>query len=133
MNDAREEAMIKVDFDCEKHAVIIELAGNVDAAQAEQTLAELDSALAKAEKGFKLLIDYSAVETMEPEVEAEIMKGMDFFNAKGVSEVVRVFPDPDLEIGFNMLSLFHYSPQVLVRSARTREEAEALLREKIKG
>ena len=125
--------MIKVDYDCGKNAVIVELAGNVDAAQAGQMLFEIESVLANVEKGFKLLVDYSAVETTEPDVEGVIVKGMDFFNAKGVDEVIRVLPDPDLEIGFNELSVFHYSRSVEIRSVRTRAEAEALLREKIKG
>jgi hypothetical protein len=125
--------MIKVDYDSGKNAVIVEFAGNVDAAQAERAFLDLERVLAKVEKGFKLMTDFSAVATMEPDVEAEVLKGMDLFNAKGVSEVIRVIPDPDLAIGFNMLSLFHYSRRVQFHTVRTREEAEPLLRERIKG
>jgi hypothetical protein len=70
---------------------------------------------------------------MEPEVEGEILKAMDLFNSKGVVEIIRVLPDPELEIGFNELSVFHYSRGVQLRSVRTRAEAEALLREKVRG
>ena len=125
--------MIKIDYDPEKSVLFIELLRDVDAAQARLALLELERDLANVEKGFKVLVDYTAVETMEPEVEGEVLKSMDFLNAKGVEEIVRVLPDPELELGFNLMSIFHYSPQVRVHAARTRAEGEALLRGKIKG
>jgi anti-anti-sigma regulatory factor len=125
--------MIKVDYDCGKNLVIIELSGDVDAAQARLTLLELERDLENVEKGFRVLVDFAAVETMEPEVEGVVLKAMDFLNAKGIEEIVRVLPDPEMELGFRLMSFFHYSPQVRVLAARTRAEGEALLREKIKG
>jgi hypothetical protein len=125
--------MIKIDYDSGKNAVIIEVAGDVDAAQGERALQELEKLLPSIERGFKLLADFSAVETMEPDVEGVVIRGMDLVNANGVSEVIRVLPDPDLDLGFNMLSIFHYSRQVQFHNVRTREEAEPLLRERIKG
>ena len=124
--------MIKVDYDSGKNAVIVEVAGNVDAAQAQRAIADLERILAQVEKGFKLLADFSAVETMEPDVEGEVIKGMDLANAKGVAEVIRVLPDPDLDLGFNTLSIFHYSRQVQFHTVRARAEAERFLRERIK-
>jgi hypothetical protein len=125
--------MIKVDFDPGKNVVIIELAGGVDAAQARLALLELERGLANVERGFKVLVDFTAVETLEPEVKGEIVKAMDFLDSKGIEEIVRVLPDPEPELGFNRLSAFHYSPRVRVHAVRTRSEGEALLREKIKG
>jgi hypothetical protein len=120
--------MINVNYDAEHNAVVIEFRGNVDAAQAERALSDLDKVLPKGKGGFRLLSDFSAVDVMEPEVEGEIQKTMEFFSARGVSEVFRVLPDPDWDIGFNVMSRARYSKQVKIHTLRSRKEAEALLR-----
>lgn len=120
--------MIDIDYDAEQDAVVIEFKGNVDAPQAERAFSDLEKMLPKGKGGFRVLTDYTEVDAMEPEVEAEIVKTMDFFNARGVSEVYRVLPDPDWDFGFSILSRAHYSKQVVVHVLRSRKEAETLLR-----
>ena len=39
---------------------------------------------------------------------------MDALASKGVSAVVRVVPDPHKDIGLNILSQFHYGPEIQV-------------------
>jgi hypothetical protein len=119
--------MINVDYDAEHHTVVLEFKGNVDAPQAEHALAELDRVL-RGKTGFRVLSDYSAVDVMEPEVEGEIKKTMEFLSARGATEVFRVLPDPDWDIGFNVMSREHYSKHVKIHTLRSRPEAEALLR-----
>jgi nicotinamidase-related amidase len=119
--------MIKVNYDAEHNAVIIDIEGNIDDAQAKQVLSDLQKILSKTRKGFKLLADLSRVESMELDVQSEVGKAMDFLNAKGVSEIFRVLPDPDLDIAFNVMSAAHYSKQVRVHTYRCRAEAEVRL------
>jgi len=52
---------------------------------------------------------------------------MDLLNKQGVSTVVRVIPDPRKDIGFNILSLFHYRPDVQIVTCETLEEAMKVL------
>ena len=119
--------MIKVNFDAEHNAVVIELEGSIDDAQAKRVLSDLEKVLPKTKKGFRLLADFSSVETMELDVQGEIGKAMDLLNAKGVAEILRVLPDPDLEIGFNVMGAAHYSKQVRVHTFSCRAEAEVRL------
>jgi hypothetical protein len=120
--------MINLNYDAEHNAVIFEFKGNVDAPQAERALAELDKVLPRDKGGFRVLADYSAVEVMEPEVEGEIKKTMEFFSARGVTEVFRVLPDPDWDIGFSVMSREHYAKGVKIHTLRLRREAEAMLK-----
>ncbi|MFI5348346.1 MAG: cysteine hydrolase family protein [Elusimicrobiota bacterium] len=120
--------MIKVNYDAEYNTVVVEFVGNVDAAQSKGLFLEVEKLLPKGRSAFKLLSDISEADTVEPEVENEIGKAMDYFNKRGVSEIFRVLPDPDLDIAFNVLSGAHYRKGVRIHTLRSREEAQTLLR-----
>lgn len=120
--------MITVSYDAEHDAVVIEFKGNVDAPQAERALADLAKLLPEGKGGFMVLTDYTGVGAMEPEVEGAIVKTMEFFNARGVTDVVRVLPNPDWDFGFSILSRAHYSKRVAFHVLRTRKEAETFIR-----
>src|SRR5258708_959662 len=101
--------MINVKYDDKHNAVVLEFKGNVDAVQAEKSFADLDKVLPKHGKGFALLTDFSSVESMEPAIKPVIEEAMELFDAMWVTEVLRVLPDPAMDIGFNILTLSHYS------------------------
>ena len=119
--------MVKVRYDRKRNTVIVEFEGNVDAEQAKQFFADLEKVRPKLEKDFKLLTDFSLVDTMEFSVKGEIEKAMDLFNAQGVIEIIRVIPEANMDIGFNIMSASHYSKQIKVHILRSRKEAEAHL------
>jgi hypothetical protein len=119
--------MVKVRYDRKRNIVIVEFEGNVDAEQAKQFFAHLERVRPKPEKDFKLLTDFSLVDTMEFSVKREIEKAMDLFNAQGVTEIIRVIPDPNMDIGFDLMSTAHYSKQIKVHTVRSRREADAYL------
>ena len=119
--------MIKVRYDRERKTVIVEFEGNVDAEQARRFFVDLENIRPKSENGFKLLTDFSLVDAMEFSVKSEIEKAMDLFNAQGVTEIIRVIPDPNMDIGFNLMSASHYSKQIKVHTLRSRREAEVYL------
>ena len=119
--------MVKVRYDRTRNTVIVEFEGNVDAAQAKRFVADFDKVRPEPTKEFKLLTDFSLVDTMEFSVKSEIEKAMDFLNAQGVTEIVRVIPDPNMDIGFNLMSAAHYSKRIKVHTLRSRQEAEAHL------
>lgn len=119
--------MIKVNYDAEHKAVILEFEGNVDAAQAKQYCSDLERALPKGAEPLKLLVDISSIDTVDLEAKDELEKGMDLLNAHGVTDIFRAAPDPDLDIGFNVMALTHFSKRVQIHTLRSRAEAQARL------
>ncbi len=120
--------MIKVSYDRKCNALVIEFIGTIDAAQAEHSFLEVRKVLPKQAKGFKLLTDFTLAESMDIKIKESVEKAMDFLNERGVTEILRVIPDPAVDIGFNILSAFHYSKKVAVLTLQSRDEAEARLK-----
>ncbi len=122
--------MIKVNYDQEHNTVIIEFVGKIDAAHGEEYLPNLHKVIPKHGKGFKLLVDLSLVQKMDPKFQVSIKKAMDLLNAHGVTKIIRVIPHPAHDLGLNIMSHFHYSKEVKVLTLPSRKEAEARLRTK---
>ena len=117
--------MIRVQYDSNSNAVIIEFLGHVSAAEGEHFFPDVKKAVPSHGRGFKVLTDLSGVQTLDPEIQASVKRAMDYLNAHGVTEVIRVIPDPNQDIGFNIMGLFHYSKDVQSITVPSREEAEA--------
>ena len=120
--------MIKTSYDGKHNAVVIEFAGKINPAQAEQNLLDIHKVIPKHRKGFKVLVDLSELENMDLTVQEPIAKAMDLLNAHGVTKVVRVIPDPAKDIGLNILSIFHYSKNVKILTVESRKDALERLR-----
>jgi hypothetical protein len=84
---------------------------------------ELAGLLAELQPGFRLLSNLSGLEIMDPECSADIESGMDLLNHAGISKVVRVIPDPRKDIGFSIMSHFHYRRGVKIVTCETLTEA----------
>ena len=119
--------MIKTAYDPKHNAVILEFAGKIDAAQAERLYLDIQEIVPRHGKGFKLLTDLTGVQEVSPEIRGAIKRLMDFLNGQGVTEILRVIPDPDQDIGLNIMSLFHCSKDVKFLTLQSREEAQARL------
>lgn len=48
---------------------------------------------------------------------------MDVCAEKGVASVTRVMPDPHKDIGLNILSQFHYGPEIKIATFETLADA----------
>jgi hypothetical protein len=79
--------------------------------------------LAEVEPGFVALVDYRWLDSMATGAAQFIAEIMDVFAAKKVSAVVRVVPDPRKDIGLNILSHFHYGPEIKVLTFETLADA----------
>ena len=75
-------------------------------------------------RGFTLLNDLSLLEGMDAEVHEAIQKSMDICNQCGVSKVIRVISKQVGDAGFNIMSLFHYSKDVIIHTYESLEEAQ---------
>ena len=88
--------------------VRVDYIGRVTPAELASGLADFRTLLAEMPRGFQLLVDLSTLETMEVDCAAGIGQVMDLLDQSGVGRIVRVIPDADRDIGFNILGLFHY-------------------------
>jgi hypothetical protein len=106
-----------------KRLLYLRYSERVDAAELERAREELAGLLAELPSGFRLLADFTGLEAMAVDCAEELGHLMDLVDAKGVSTVVRVIPDPKKDIGMNILTLFHYRRRPRVSTCAKLSEA----------
>ena len=115
--------MFQVGVDKSQNLLKITYAQHVGAEDTKRVEQEIPPLLADVRPGFRLLTDLSGLESMDLACVPYIKRMMDLCNKKGVEAVVRVIPDPHKDIGFKILSLFHYRRRVRIVTCATLEEA----------
>lgn len=115
--------MFSIRIDQPKNLLHISIRGTFDSAQAKNMLEKLRIEVPKLKKGFKLLDDLSEVDVIDPDCRPFIESVMDLCNQHEVSIVVRIIADESKDIGFNIMSTFHYSGQVKIYKCKSLEEA----------
>jgi hypothetical protein len=73
--------------------------------------------------GFRLLTDLSSLESMSASCATDLGEMMNLCNGKGIGAVIRVVPDPRKDIGFTLMSRFHYGNRVEVKTYETLADA----------
>jgi anti-anti-sigma regulatory factor len=121
--------VIKFEIDQARNLFVIRYHGRVDAAEVETGLEQIRTDLNTLQPGFRLLGDLTKLESMDTACAPFIEKAMDLFNARGVSLIVRVIPDPHRDIGLQIMSIFHYRGDVQILTCETLAQAAELLRE----
>jgi hypothetical protein len=108
--------MILITSNKSKRLLYVSYIGRIQAAEFEDGLVDLKEQLAGLSPGFHLLADLSQLESMELECVPGLGRVMELIGHAGVDFVVRVIPDPHKDIGFNILTIFHYPqrPQIAV-------------------
>jgi hypothetical protein len=96
---------------------------HVTAEDIRRGLEDTKTLLAGLSPGFRLLVDLSQLESFDLEGVAEIGRLMELIDRSGVGMVVRVIPDPDKDIGMNILSVFHYPHHPRIVTYKTMAEA----------
>ena len=119
--------MIQVEFDKPNNLLRIVFSNRVPLAEAERSVEDARTSLADADPGFRLLTDLTALEFMDPACATPIKRTMDLCQQRGISKVVRVIPNPQKDIGFTIMSLFHYKRSVQVVTCESLEEARQVL------
>jgi len=115
--------MIDVETDKSRALLKIRFAGRVTTDETRAQLGETGTQLEPLEPGFRILADLSRLESMDPKCADDIGKVMELCDAKGVSKIVRIIPDPKKDIGLSILSLFHYRRRIPTVTCRSLEEA----------
>ena len=119
--------MIKIETDVSRNLLTVTYCGHVVPRDFGPAMGKLEAGLAELKPGFRLLTDLGGLESMDVSCAPLIDKVMDLIDCRGVAEVVRIVPDPRKDIGFQVMSYFHYGANVAIVTVETLDEAMAAL------
>jgi len=122
--------MYSVESDRSKQLLVISAAGQVTKKEVESVALRVREMMKEVTPGFRVLTDFRWLERMDPAAAVPLAEIMDALAAKGVAAVVRVVPDPRKDIGLNILSQFHYGPQIKLVTFESLAEALSALIDK---
>lgn len=117
-----------VTVDPARNLVRFSFAGDIGAKEIKLYEKSIEEALATVPRGFFLLADLTDLNSMDLLCVPYISRTMDRFRRHGVARIVRIIPDHRKDIGFSILSLFHYPRGLLIVTCDTRAEAEQALK-----
>lgn len=115
--------MYAVEIDESKRLLVISAAQRVTADQAKVAAQNVRALLRDVAPGFRVLADFRWLDSMDPGAARHIGEIMDALAEKGVASVTRIMPDPHKDIGLNILSQFHYGPEIRVATFATLADA----------
>jgi anti-anti-sigma regulatory factor len=115
--------MYSVEIDRSKRLVVISAVQHVTAEQAKRTAQQLRELLADVAPGFRVLADFRWLESMDSAAARHLAEIMDTLAKKRVASVTRVMADPHKDIGLNILSQFHYGPEIQISTFETLADA----------
>lgn len=122
--------MFVVETDTTRQLLVLSIAGVVNAEEARDIVVRVGASLEEMTPGFVALADFRWLESMESGAATSVAEIMEAFSAKQVSAVVRVMPDRHKDIGLNIMSPFHYGPEVRLMTFETLADAiQALARD----
>jgi len=122
--------MYSVETDRSKRLLVISAAGRVTKKEVESVAQRVREIIKEVRPGFRVLTDFRWLERMDPAAAAHLAEIMDALAGKDVAAVVRVVPDPHKDIGLNILSQFHYGPQIKLATFESLAEALSALMDK---
>jgi len=115
--------MYAVELDRSKWLLVISAAQRVTAEQAKLAAQRVGELLQDVAPGFRVLADFRWLDSMDSAAARHIAEIMDALAEKGLASVTRVMPDPHKDIGLNILSQFHYGPEIQIATFETLADA----------
>src|SRR5207245_10142042 len=106
--------MYAVELDRSKRLLVISGSQRGTAEQAKLAAQRVRELLQDIPPGFRVLADFRWLRSMDSAAARHIAEIMDALAEKEVASVTRVMPDPHKDIGLNILSQFHYGPEVQI-------------------
>jgi hypothetical protein len=103
--------MVLVTSNKQHRLLFLNYVQRVTAAELKSARREIEILLADLPPDFRLLADFSQLESMDPGCSVEIGQTMDLIYEHGVGLIVRAIPDASKDIGLNILAVFHYPQQ----------------------
>jgi hypothetical protein len=121
--------MYTVELDRSKRLLVISAAQRVTAEQAKQAARQVRELLQDVAPGLRVLADFRWLESMDSGTARHVADMMDALAAKQVASVTRVISDPHKDIGLNILSQFHYGPEIQITTFEKLADAVQSLAE----
>src|SRR3954449_9107372 len=115
--------MYAVELDRSKRLLVISASQKVTAEEAKIVAKRIGEVLQDVASGFRVLADFRGLESMDSAAARYIAEIMDALAEKNVASVTRIMPDPHKDIGLNILSQFHYGPDVAITAFETLADA----------
>ena len=115
--------MYAVELDRSKRLLVITSAQRVTDEEVKAIAKSARKLLRDVAPGFHVLADFRLLESMDSAAARHIAEIMDALAEKEVASVTRVMPDPHKDIGLNILSQFHYGPDVTIATFETLADA----------
>ena len=115
--------MYSVEIDRSKRLLVISALQQVTAQQAKLAAKQVRELVRDVAPGLRVLADFRWLESMDSAAAPYVARIMDTLAEKGVSSVTRVMPDPHKDIGLNILSQFHYGPEIQIATFETLADA----------
>ncbi len=115
--------MYAVELDQSKRLLVISAAQRVTADQARQAAQQVRELLQNVAPGFRVLADFRWLDSMDASAARHVAEIMEALAQKQVASVTRVMPDPHKDIGLNILSQFHYGPEIRIATFETMADA----------
>jgi hypothetical protein len=119
--------MLLVTSNKSKKLLQIRFIGQIEPEDFPPALQDLKAQLRILPPGFRYMADFSQFETMPIKCSENIGQFMDLIGRAGVSQVVRIMPEPIKDFGLNILAAFHFPPTVQINIFRNLAEAKELL------
>ena len=116
--------MYAVELDRSKRLLVISATQKVTAEEAKMVAQRIRELLQDITPGFRVLADFRGLQSMDSGAARHIAEIMDALAEKEVASVTRIMPDPHKDIGLNILSQFHYGPDVTITTFETLADAE---------
>lgn len=115
--------MFSLEADDSNRLIKISWSDIVSVDEMRECAEELRALITDVRPGFRLLADLTGLESMDHTGASYIAATMDLVAAKQVALIVRVIPDPRKDIGLNILSYFHYGPEVRIETYQSLRDA----------
>jgi anti-anti-sigma regulatory factor len=116
-----------VSIDKAANLLRIRLNGTIDAKTMKACSDDIARQLSSLLTNFTVFTDLSGIQNMDTACVPDVERLMDMCRDKGVSTVIRIVPKRSKDVGFNILSLFHYPKAVHVLTCATVAEGERAL------
>ena len=119
--------MFRLESEPSANLIKLTFFGHLGAKEMKDCAEQFKELLKQVQPGFRLLTNLAGIEAMDLDSAPYIKGVMDSCNQARIGMVVRIIPDPRKDIGFNIMSLFHYRRGVRIVTCETFEQAEQAL------
>jgi hypothetical protein len=115
--------MYSIEIDKEKRFLVISASGHVNKEEVKAVANKVRELVQDAPAGLHALTDLRWMTAMDPAAAKHVAEIMEILQEKQLASVTRIVPDSSKDIGFNILSHFHYKPSVQIFTVESLAEA----------